>query len=427
MKQFNKLIFSICAMLFFVGGVFAEEYPGIVVSSGAADKFASFSTVGVAEKKGDVEANALKSLFHTLFYVGVDGVNDGKPLISSDSNSDYIKKFFASRYMFFVSSSQPKSEPAKNASKMFQVELNAVVLWANLLKELGSNGVYKSNSSPVNGKLADVDNMTGVALPTIIVVPYKNPGESYASILQNDFDRRIAISKVQAGFESRGVKTIDLPAKLDAMRLRAEYEASTASSNDKNLLTSSGADVYVTVDLQKDVQPIGSRISLIMKAYETSSGTILATKDGFTRRFNTSAIDQLCAYAVADNLPSFMDNIVNNLNKNATSSSRVVLQVAIGGNSMMTMDDQVGANKYRLSDVIRQWVRKNAEGGKYHLQGVVAESMIFDYVMIPPKDSDGLLMDAAQFAFLLHSYLSEEQGVSCSSRVAGTTIYITIE
>jgi hypothetical protein len=55
------------------------------------------------------------------------------------------------------------------------------------------------------------------------------------------------------------------------------------------------------------------------------------------------------------------------------------------------------------------------------------ESMIFDYVTIPPKDQDGLRMDAAQFAFILEQYLKEEEGIDCSTRVDGNNILVTIE
>lgn len=48
-----------------------------------------------------------------------------------------------------------------------------------------------------------------MALPTIMVVPYKsNDRSSYADILKNDFDLRIAVSTVKEGFVKLGVKTV---------------------------------------------------------------------------------------------------------------------------------------------------------------------------------------------------------------------------
>ena len=124
-------------------------------------------------------------------------------------------------------------------------------------------------------------------------------------------------------------------------------------------------------------------------------------------------------------LQEFLDDIVKNFRP--AGGTHVVLQFSIGGSSYMTMNSSAGANGYSLSNIIRQWVRKNAYQGKYHLQGVMDESMIFDYVTIPPKDTDGLRMDAAQFGFLLEQYLKESEGIGCSVRVDGNNILVTIE
>ncbi len=413
------ILFTLCANV-----CLAQGYPGIVTLSDINDREAVFTSIGIADKKGDVELNALQSLFHTLFYVGVEGINNGKPLIVNDKPA-YISNFMTYKVAMYSSNRRAIKEPTKNLSKKFEGVYLVKVPIVNLFKELTLNGVYVASATKT--ELADVESMNSVVMPTIIVVPYKKDMESYDAILQNDYDRRVAVSKVQAGFESRNITTIDIQAKINAMKRRSEYEASTADSNDKQLLLSSGADVYVDVDILKDIQPSGSRVSLIMKAYEVSTGSILAVKDGFTRRYNTSSLDELCSYAVSDNITSFLDDISKNFNKQVTTSKRVVLQISIGEGSMATLNDQMGKNNYRLSDIIRQWVRSNSEQGKYHLQGVVAESMIFDYVMIPPKDKDGLMMDAAQFGFLLHSYLAEGQNIPCSSKIDGNTIYITIE
>lgn len=420
----KRLIKSFITSLLLLCGVAAtaQEYVGVVTLVSLDDKQATFTSVGVADKKADVQINAIQSLFHTLFHNGVHGINNGKPLVSND-NPSYTSNFINVKAPYYASNVFTINEPAKNSQKKLQGTYRINVPIQNLYKELAKSGV---SGSTMGGSVSNVDDMSSVTLPTVIVVPFKSGNDSYETILKNDADRRVAVAMVQDGFESRDITTIDIVAKIDAMKRRAEYEANTASSNDKNLLLSSGADVYVTVDVNNDVQPAGTRASLIMKAYETASGSILATKTGFSNRFRTTAMDALYAFVVKNNIQAFMDDIVKNLNKQVSSSKRVTLQISVAGNSMTTLDDAAGPNNYSISNIIRQWVRVNAENGKYHLQGAVAESMVFDYVMIPPKDSDGLMMDAAQFAFLLQSYLAQEQGISCSSKVDGTTIYITI-
>ena len=127
---------------------------------------------------------------------------------------------------------------------------------------------------------------TRLPKPTIIVVPYKKKGESFESKLENDSDYRIAVGAVQ-GWNYCDIKTIDLQGRIDAMNRRSQYEdnAGAAESNDKQLLMSSGADVYVTVDLMKVTRHKVLGVALVMKAYETASGTIWASEDELDQSF----------------------------------------------------------------------------------------------------------------------------------------------
>ncbi|MGN1210886.1 MAG: DUF6175 family protein [Candidatus Cryptobacteroides sp.] len=400
----------------------AQNYLMLVNHISSDSKTATFETAGIAEKAKDVQDNALRSLFHTLFYTGVEGVNDGKPLVTND-NPSFVENFFSTRMPFFVKDITELTKPAKNASKMFQASYKVTIVYDNLIKDLERNKLYEA---PKVLEYSDVEAEAGMVLPTIMVVPYKKDGETYASILESDYDRRIAVAKVQDGFEKRDITTVDIEGKINAVKRNAQFGANDADSNDKQLLMNSGSDVYVVVDLNKDINQEGTRVSLIMKAYETSSGNILASKDAKTRRFAKASTDALCSYAIQDNLQEFLDDICKNFSKQAAGGKRISLIFAIAGSSAASMNDKAGDGNYTLSNLIRQWVRKNSWQGKYHLQGIVDESIIFDYVMIPPKDKDGLMMDAAQFGFMIEEWLNDEVGVPCSSRLDGTTVYITI-
>ena len=420
MKRISIILVSLCLAVLSMS---AQNYPQVVTYETSDNVSATFTSVGVSDKAKGVAENAAQSLFYTLFYTGVDGINGGRPLVTSD-NKDYVNTFLSSRYPFFVRSNEELGKPEKNANKLFQGTCKITIVYSNLIKDLERNKLCSAIGSDFTG--ADVDLDPGIVLPTIMVVPYKRDGETYASILADDFDRRIAVSKVQDGFESRDVTTVDVEAKLAATMRNAQFGANDADSNDKQLLMNSGADVYVVVDLHKDVNAEGARVSLIMKAYETASGSILASKDAITRRYATASTDALCSYAIQDNIPAFLDDICKNFSKQVANGKRVTLQFAIDGSSAMMMTDRVGPDNYPLSTLIHQWVRKNAHNGKYHLQGMVDTSVIFDYVMIPPRDADGMAMDAAQFGFQIEAWLNDVIGVPCMSRFDGTTIYITI-
>ncbi len=431
-----KSLFSIrywlsCTLLVLLSGgtvLQAENYLQMVTLKGQQGAAATFQSTGLHSEKKQVMGNAARSVFYTLFYMGVEGVNEGRPLVVNEKKAftnqfiDDGSDFYTYYVVDCVETEKPKKQ-GNNFRGIYQVQINL----KKLMTDLEKNGIYQTPDLTTQVAASDVRAAENLVTPTVMVVPYKKEGESYQAILQTDPDRRIAVAKVQGGFESRNITTVDLEAKMSATQRRNAYEQNSgaADSNDKQLLLSSGADVYVTVDITKETTEAGSRVSLAMKAYETASGSVVASSTATpVRYYKTTATDALCSYAIEDALQPFLDDICKNFRP--AGGTRVVLQFAIDANSANTMNTNMGRQNYTFSNIVRQWVRKNSYQGKYHLQGVMDESMIFDYVTIPPKDQDGLRMDAAQYAFLLEQYLKETEGIDCSSRVDGNNILFTI-
>ena len=314
-------------------------------------------------------------------------------------------------------------EPARQPSKLYKGTVTAQILLGALKKDLIRNKLMEKSQEDRSMK----ETREQIALPTIMVVPYKrNDRNSYATILKNDFDLRIAVSTVKDGFVKLGVKTIAAEGKLEGTLRASEWESKNADSNDKQLLMNSGADVYVIVDLQKDISTTaGSRVSLIMTARETATGMDLASRKSWTNRFRTTDVDKLCAYAAQDVLDGFLKDISKEFARKVEHGNTVVLRVSLADNAINTMNSRINGNT-TLSAYIRNWVRKNAQGGRYHIQGAVDDSLIFDSVQIPAKDSDGLPLDCITFADNLVNYLNDS-GIDSEHRVDGNTIYLTIQ
>lgn len=404
----------------------AEDYLQIVALESEQGIQATFTTAGTGASKDDAELNAVKSLFYTLIFQGVEGVNDGKPLAESE-NKLYTNSFFGSqaRYNIYVVESK-RVDKFDKVGKSFQGTMRVTIRLRQLIGDVQKNTKAKPKSTTVTPPEGPGGTANIAAKPTIIVVPYKKEGENYKAILENDFDKRIAVSEVKKEFENLGIKTIDLQGRIDATNRSMQYDENigTAESNDKQLLLSSGADVYVIVDLKKDITPGGSRVALIMEARETASGTMWASENGWTKRYQTDATDQLCAYAVKDNLPTFLAQI----EKNYANPINAVLRVGVDGSSAVTLFDECD-NGERILDTIQDWLDRNAYKGDYHLQGENAESAIFDYVIIPRQDKNGYKMTTSKFARELRKYLTSV-GVQIDNttgvRIEGNTIMLTI-
>lgn len=398
-----------------------DTYSNDVTCVRADDNIAVITASGMSDKKKEACNMALKSIFNALFMNGIDGLGSGKPLVTKE-DTYYMNQFFASRYMLFVKSYDAAGEPEKQPSKLYKGTVTAQVLLGALKKDLIRNKLMVKPQEEMSME----ETQQEIALPTIMVVPYKkDESNSYAGILKSDFDLRMAVGTVTEGFVKLGVKTISAEGKLSGTLRASEWEMKNADSNDKQLLMNSGADVYVIVDIQKDIsQAQGSRVALVMTARETASGMDLASRKGWTNRFRTTEIDKLCAYATQDVLDGFLKDISKEFALRAQKGNTVVLRVSLADNAANTLNSKVG--NLTISAVIRNWVRKNAQSGRYHIQGAVDDNLIFDSIQIPAKDSDGLPLDCITFADNLINHLNE-QSIDCEHRVDGSSIYLTIQ
>lgn len=405
------------AVLFCLGGLQAQDYLQIVTFESESGVNGVFTTAGAADDKKGVESDAIKSLFYTLMFSGVDGVNNDKPLVYN-SNPSYTNSYFnsAARYVGYVVEAKEVDKPKKVGNR-YQGTYRVTIRLKQLV-----NDVKKNTGGKEAEQKADKEAKRLVPKPKIMVVPFRKDGEDYKAILENDRDLRAAVSEVQKGFEALDIETESILSSHNSNNRRAQYEESVdaASSNLKQLLLSADADVYVVVDLEKNISASGSSVSVILTAYETATDNIWATENSWTNRFNTTNITALCSYAVRDYLPSFLEQIVKNYNE----PSSIVIQFSVKNGSMVSMRDRC-SNGRRLSDLIQEWLDDNAHDGEYHVQGIVDESAVFDDVLIPKADEKGKKMNAEKFGSRLCDALYAV-GVDTEYNTEGNNVLITV-
>ena len=75
--------------------VSAQDYLQQVALLSEQDGKATFVSAGISDERRGVQTNAAKSVFYTLFYQGVAGINEGKPLVNND-NRLYTNSYFNS-------------------------------------------------------------------------------------------------------------------------------------------------------------------------------------------------------------------------------------------------------------------------------------------------------------------------------------------
>ena len=214
---------------------------------------------GIARTKKEAIEMAKKSAIYTYLFCGIDGLNDGRPLMRGSNTSEeqeYTNRILGtSNYANYIRSCTIADNTNKTASKDIQVFATIEIYHESLRRTLEKAGLLQRSAKDIT--LAETQEM--IAMPTVMVVPFRRNGESYEDAIRNNSDMRMAISKVNEGFISEGVETKDLLTCLnnaETYRIRM----GDGMSLDDAILVNSGADVSVSVDMTPDETAAGVRV-----------------------------------------------------------------------------------------------------------------------------------------------------------------------
>ncbi len=263
--------------------------------------------------------------------------------------------------------------------------------------------------------------------PKIMVIPYTKEGEDLRTILEGDENKRIAITKIKEGFDSRGFTTVDFVAKLKAAKDNNVFTSENQSDIKSQIIQMSGADVYVQAEVILEKGQSGNSVKLILTAYEASTGNSLSNKVGESGKFYTEDFNKLASKAVESCVEDFLNVMQNKFTDIVNNGKSVVVDISFDANSLIKMSSEIGVDKLPLSDQLELWMEKNSFKNNYHVQGTTDLRMIFDDVKIPLKDqASGNNYNPNKFALELFKFL-KSIGLQPSKDVKGSTIYITIK
>lgn len=263
--------------------------------------------------------------------------------------------------------------------------------------------------------------------PKIMVIPYVKEGEDLRTILEEDENKRIAITKIKEGFDSRGFTTVDFVAKLKAAKDNNVFTSDNQTDLKSQIIQMSGADVYVQAEVITEEGASGNSVKLILTAFESSTGNSLSNKVGESGRFYTDDFNKLASKAVESCIDDFLNTMQTKFNDIVNNGKSVIIDISFSEDSEYTMASEIGSYGLPLSDEIEMWMEENAYKNNYHIQGTVDLRMIFDDVRIPLKDPvTGNNYNPNKFALELFKFF-KEIGLEPAKSVKSNTIYITIK
>lgn len=272
-----------------------------------------------------------------------------------------------------------------------------------------------------------------VVQPKIMVIPFTKEGEDIRQILDNNENKRIALTKIKEAFDERGITTIDFLAKLKAMESGNVFNMDNKSDVKSQIIDMSGADIYVEADIicnqnnSTSLDKPETSVKIVMTAYDSATGASLANKIGESGTFYTNDIAKLSMKAIAACADDFLRVMQMKFSDITENGRSLMLQIGFDENSVFTMESEVGTQGLLLQDEIELWIEENSYNGIYHLQGISPTKMIFDDVRLPLVDkATGKNYNMSKFSLeLLKFFRSLNMQISRNNR--GNTLYITIK
>ena len=298
---------------------------------------------------------------------------------------------------------------------------NKIIIMLLLLLNFGGVSVFSQNAATNSG------GQVQTVQPKIMVIPYTKEGEDIRTILEADVNKRIAITKIKESFDSRGFTTVDFVAKLKAAKDNNVFTSDNQTDIKTQVIQMSGADIYVQAEVNVQKGQSGTSVTLILTAYEASTGNSLSNKIGESGKFFTDDIGKLASKAVESVAEDFLNVMQIKFTDIVNNGKSVIVEISFDASSQYNMSSEIGSDGLPLSDQLEMWMEKNAFKNNYHIQGTSDLKMIFDDVKIPLKDqASGNNYNPNKFALELWKFI-KGLGLQPGKDVKGNTIFITIK
>lgn len=261
--------------------------------------------------------------------------------------------------------------------------------------------------------------------PTIMVIPFAKQGQSLRNVLESNELARVATTKVKEGFDTRGINTIDLRAKLKQVNNTNVINEGVAQDLKSQVVQLSGADIYVEVEANANYASSGNSVSVVMTAYDAFSGESLANKVSNSPSFYTKNFEKLVSKAVDKDIEEFLNVIQSKFDLIVENGRSVVFDISIDDMAEYDFDREMEGDLF-LSEVVEEWIADNALNGYYHIQGTSGYKMIFDIVKVPLVDERGSPFRMSKLANNFKRFL-KKQGILCDRTIQGGNLVFVLK
>ncbi|PCJ91948.1 MAG: hypothetical protein COA50_15990 [Flavobacteriaceae bacterium] len=229
--------------------------------------------------------------------------------------------------------------------------------------------------------------------PSIMVLPRTMQGEDLRTIMDDQPEVRIAISRLKQAFDDRGYTTMDFETTLKS-RMIDEVVTKESKTEFKNrIFRNIPSDIVVEIDVI--ITPVGEdhRASLVLEANVTDNGFSMASVPIVGNAWNVKDKILLISAALKmenDNNELLIDEFLRKMNEKwaeiREKGKSVKMEFSISEDTSLTMDDDVTSQKEKLKYVIEDWLEETALGNYYVITFVTETKLMVEDYRYPVRD-----------------------------------------
>lgn len=277
--------------------------------------------------------------------------------------------------------------------------------------------------------------------PMIMVIPFAKEGENIRTVLEDDIVRRVVVTKVQEGFDTRGFTTVDFLAKLKAAELDGIITSNDQSDIKSQLAEYSGADIYTEVEAYYEESPDGKNaVRIILKGFDAFTGQALGSKTGSSPKFITADFSKLAEKALerregnvqVDMIEEFLNVMQSNFIEINEIGRAIKVMFVLDQNAEYDFDAET-ADGSILEYKIEDWIDENAYLNNYSPAKTIGPRILFDQVRIPLRE-EGRNYTPNKFGRELRRAFSNvkltefpDAKLNLAVEVRGGTLYVTFK
>jgi hypothetical protein len=289
-------------------------------------------------------------------------------------------------------------------------------------------GTLWAQQVPTN-KETPAESRQTVTRPTIMVFPFFKEGQDIRKLVEADVTNRVVMTKVKEAFDNRGYSTVDFLAKVRNLQTNDALTSDKQTDVKTAIIQSSGADISVEVEYDFEKGATGNRLKVILTAYESSAGTSLSNKVGFSRRVYSEDVSLLASQAVESIVVDFLNVMQEKFNDIVENGKYMAMEFNLNADSGVTMSSEVGKDNLPLSDVLEEWVGNNAKS--YHIQGVTDLKVVFDVVRVPRMDAQNRSLTATRYGLEVMKFCNAltfgTKKLKVERLIKGNTIFVSFK